>query len=582
MATKKSWKTALQASESKDKRLQNLMPIEEVNARKTREERRESASKAGKESVKKRKRQKTAKEELKMLLSLPVTNDKSKEALRALGIDPDEANNRTMVVVSAYRNALKGDPKSIQMVLNNFGMSEAEKENIKLKKEALKIEREESRVKIQQIVGEQSNDPEYRGIPSLSIIPAYASLLRDIKAHRHSEYILSGGRGSTKSSFISLVIVDLIETNREFNACVFREVGNTIQGSVYNQIVWAIDQLGLNDEYKLTKSPAEITKLSTGQKIFFRGADDPLKVKSIKPLTGYLAIAWFEELDQFNGPESIRNIEQSVIRGGDIAYKFKSFNPPKSRNNWANEYALLPKGDMIVTHTSYLDVPEEFLGKAFIDDAEFLKTINPNAYEHEYLGIANGNGGNVFDNVEVREITGDEIAAFDRIYEGVDWGWYPDPFAFARMHYDASRMTLYIYGEFRANKMGNEETAKAVREKFDIRDSKGNMIQSVDDGIIYCDSAEPKSVGDWKALGMPARAVEKGPGSVDYSMKWLARLLKIVIDPVRCPETAKEFVNYEYDRDKDGNVVSGFPDRDNHSIDAVRYAMFPVWRKRGQ
>lgn len=561
------------------KREENLIPF---NSDQSHEKAVENGKKGGIASGKAKRRKKTAKQELDLLLSLPVKDEKNKKALAEIGIDPNDANNQTMVVVSAYRNALKGDPKSIQMVLNSFGMTEAEKANIKIKKEQLKIEREESNAKILQMAGSASPTFTYRGIPSMSIIPAYASLLRDIKAHNHSEYVLTGGRGSTKSSFISLAIVDLIETNKEFNACVFRQVGNTITGSVYNQIVWAIDQLGLNNEYKCTKSPSEITKLSTGQKIFFRGADDPLKVKSIKPLTGYLAIAWFEELDQFNGPESIRSIEQSVIRGGDVAYKFKSFNPPKSKNNWANEYVLMPKSDMLVTHTSYLDVPTEFLGKAFIDDAEFLKEINPVAYEHEYLGIANGNGGNVFDNVEVRGITDDEIATFDRIYEGVDWGWYPDPFAFARMHYDASRMTLYIYGEFRANKMGNEETAIAVREKFDIRDSKGNMIQSVDDGIIYCDSAEPKSVGGWKALGMPARAVEKGPGSVDYSMKWLARLLKIVIDPVRCPETAKEFVNYEYDRDKDGNVVSGFPDRDNHSIDAVRYAMFPVWRKRGQ
>lgn len=556
---------------------ENLIPLN----KRAKDEQRKIQQKGGIANGAARRRKKTAKQEIDMLLSLPVKSEKNKEALKALGIDPNDANNQTMVVVSAYRNALKGDMKAAQLVMNRFGMTDAEKQQIKLKKEELKLAKEKAKREAE----EQhafAYDYEYRGIPSLAIIPKYAALLRDIYNHEHTEYVLKGGRGSTKSSFVSLAIVDLIERNKDYNACVFRQVGNTITGSVYNQIIWAINELGLNNAYRCTKAPAEITKISTGQKIFFRGADDPLKVKSIKPLTGYLAIAWFEELDQFTGPETIRSIEQSVIRGGDVAYKFKTFNPPKSKNNWANEYVLLPKDDMLVIHNSYLDVPKEFLGKAFLDDADFLKNLNPTAYEHEYLGIANGNGGNVFENVEIRPITDEEIAGFDRIYEGVDWGWYPDPFHFARCDYDAARMTLYIYGKYRATKQGNEDTARAVRERFDIKDKNGRLIQSVDDGIVYCDSAEPKSVEDWKVYGMPARPVEKGPGSVDYSMKWLARLLKIVIDPVRCPAAAKEFVAYEYDRDKEGNVVSGYPDRDNHAIDAVRYAMYPVWRKRGQ
>ena len=163
-----------------------------------------------------------------------------------------------------------------------------------------------------------------------------------------------------------------------------------MRSSVYQQILWAIDALGLSDEFHPTVSPMEITRISTGQKIYFRGADDPGKVKSIKVPFGYIGILWLEELDQFVGPESVRKIEQSVIRGGDVAYIFKSFNPPKSASNWANKYIKIPKASRLVVESSYLQAPPKWLGKPFLDEAEFLKEVNPDAYENEYMGVANG------------------------------------------------------------------------------------------------------------------------------------------------------------------------------------------------
>lgn len=412
----------------------------------------------------------------------------------------------------------------------------------------------------------------YHGIPALSVAPAFAPVLFDIDDHGHTEYVFPGGRGSTKSSFISLSVIDLLKKNREMHACVLRNVGNTLKDSVYAQILWAISTLGLDEQFTYTRSPLEITCIETGQKIFFRGADDPNKIKSIKPPFGYIGILWFEELDQFSGEEAVRKIEQSVIRGGDRAYKFKSFNPPKSALNWANKYIKIPRDDRLVTESTYLSVPVKWLGKPFMDDAEFLKATNPTAYENEYLGEANGTGGNVFDNVVAENITDEQIAEFDRVLNGVDWGWYPDPFAFNRCYYDAARLTLYIYDEFHANKMSNERTANVLVQAHGITAS---------DKVI-CDSAEPKSIDDYKAYGLLARPAQKGPDSVKYSIKWLQSLVRIVIDPVRCPETVKEFINYEYDRDKDGNIISGYPDRNNHHIDAVRYATNDIWKKRGQ
>ena len=417
----------------------------------------------------------------------------------------------------------------------------------------------------------EPTDEIYR-IDPLVIADSFASVRRDILSYNHTEYVLPGGRGSTKSSFISIESIEILKNNPQMHMLVLRQVGKTLRDSVYNQMQWAIETLGLSEEFELKVSPLEITYKPTGQKIYFRGADDPKKLKSVKPPFGYIGILWFEELDQFLGPESVRNIEQSAARGGDKVYIFKSFNPPKTANNWANQYIKIPKDRRLVHHSTYKGVPPEWLGKVFLDEAEFLKSVNPKAYEHEYEGVANGTGGQVFDNVVCETISDSQIANFDRIYRGVDWGWFPDPFHYAAMHYDAARMTLYIYDEFRCNKKKNRETADILINQ------KGVPLNE----RITCDSAEEKSVADYRAYGLMAKGAEKGPGSVDYSMKWLQSLCRIVIDPERCPETAKEFLEYEYEKDKEGNVISGYPDRNNHSIDAVRYAMNPVWKKRGQ
>lgn len=403
----------------------------------------------------------------------------------------------------------------------------------------------------------------------LDIIPdTFHWVIRDIRNKKHLEYVFAGGRGSTKSSTVANIIVELMKNNPNVHVVVCRQVGITIKDSVYAKIKWAIGKQEIEEEFDSKLSPLEITLKATGQKIYFRGADDPDKIKSINPEFGYIGILWFEELDQFAGPAAIRKIEQSAIRGGDIAWIFKSFNPPKSANNWANEYINEPKENRIVHRSTYKDVPEEWLGKPFLDEAEHLKKVNPEAYEHEYGGVPNGNGGNVFHYLEFRDISDEEISHMDRIYQGVDWGLYPDPFAFVRLHYDHARETIYFIDEYVCNNTSNTITGGEI------------ISRGYDDYIVTCDSAEKKSVNDYKDLGLPARAAIKGPGSVEYGMKWLIDR-KIVIDQRRTPHTYKEFKKYEYDRDKEGNIISGYPDRDNHTIDATRYALEAFYNKRG-
>lgn len=408
----------------------------------------------------------------------------------------------------------------------------------------------------------------------LDIVPdVFHKMIRDIRKKKHSEYILPGGRGSMKSSTISLIIPELLKNNPNMHALILRKVGNTIKDSVYAQMKWAIDKLDLNEEFTCKVSPMEITYKPTGQKIYFRGADDPLKIKSIKPEFGYIGIVWFEELDQFAGPEEIRNIQQSAIRGGNEAYKFKSFNPPRSKNNWANEYTAEAEekdDSALVVHSTYLnlDIEQEWLGDIFLEDAEHLKETNPDAYKNEYLGEANGNGGNVFEYIEERTITDEEISHMDKVYQGCDWGFFPDPYAFIRLYYNHNTEKIYLIDEIYENKWSNRKSADEI------------LKRKYDDYTITCDSAEPKSINDYRDFGLPARGAIKGPGSVEYSMKWL-QTRTIVIDPKRTPNAYKEFSEYEYERDKDGNVISGYPDENNHLIDACRYATESLWRRRG-
>lgn len=403
------------------------------------------------------------------------------------------------------------------------------------------------------------------------LIPCnYDEILNDILDHNHTHYIFKGGRGSCKSSFISIAIILLMiqPENKDKHCVIFRKTANTLRDSVYSQMQFAITSLGLDKYFTYTVSPMKITFIKTGQTIIFRGVDDKMKLKSLKAPFGYFGISWLEECDTFSGMEEIRSILQSSMRGGNKFWCFMSYNPPQSVSNFMNKESLIQRDDRIVHSSDYRTVPREWLGEQFFHEAEHLKEINYHAYEHEYLGIPNGNGGNVFEYLEIRTITDEEISHMDRIYSGVDWGFFPDPFAFIRLAYDHARETIYLLDELYVNKWSNAKTGQWIIDK------------GYTDYEITCDSAEPKSINDYRDMGIPARGAIKGAGSIEYSFKWL-QVRKIVIDPTRTPNAYQEFVNYEYERDKDGNVISGYPDEGNHLVDAVRYSLEKFWSRRG-
>ena len=421
------------------------------------------------------------------------------------------------------------------------------------------------------------------------IAPVYMPLHEDIKAQQHQYYNLPGGRGSGKSSFVSLEIVNGImqDPTGESNAIVFRRTANTMRESVFSQIAWAIDVLGVGDLWRGSVSPMCWTYRPTGAQIIFRGLDDSSKLKSIKPRRGVFRFIWLEEFSELPGENFTRSVMQSVQRGGSRFTVFRSFNPPISASNWANVFIQRPDDRAITLHTSYLDVPAEWLGEDFILEAERLKEINERAYLHEYMGEATGSGGAVFPNVTVREITDDEIKLLQYVYCGVDFGFSVDPAVFIRVAYDKKHDTVYLLDEIYKTHCSNKQLADEIKAKRYDKASGGERYYSVFGGeyheerqLIIADSAEPKSIYDLQGEGLKVTACQKFPGCVLYRIKWLQNR-HIIIDPRRTPNAHREFIGYEYLTDKDGNFLADVPDANNHTIDAVAYSLDRLIYRKG-
>ena len=418
--------------------------------------------------------------------------------------------------------------------------------------------------------------------------PVYNRAFKSIMNHTKERWTFSGGRASCKSSFISICVVILVVLFPNYNAVVVRKHKNTLRYSVFEQIVWAIDKLHLRRSngkkagFKIPKSKTAalpivyIRKNGKEQNILFVGLDDAEKSKSMKISNGYIAILWIEEKTEVE-PADLQNLKISALRGGDTFYMFESYNPPSATRHWCNTEARTEDPHRMVVHTTYLDIPREWLGESILHDIEQTKRTNKRAYENIYLGIATGTGKNVFENVQLKEITDEMINTWDTTLQGIDWGYFPDPYAYGSMHYDARKNTLYIWDELYLWKHGNYEAFEATREHMEAH----NM--SIFEDRQTADSAEPKSVADYRKWGGDTRGAIKGKGSRDAGFKWLQGLAAIIIDPVRAPHAADEFTLYEYDIDKrTGEILSGYPEgQPDHFLALTRYATEKEWRRAG-
>lgn len=402
---------------------------------------------------------------------------------------------------------------------------------------------------------------------------------RASRAKEHLRYVLKGGRGSGKSFHIPMrILLDIMEY--PVSALGIRKVQNTILKSVYANFKAAANVMGVRDQFRFVDSKLEITYLGRGNKIYFAGADDPEKIKSIKDADFPLAIVWFEELAEFKSEDEVTTIENSILREeleGKIfsqadrqqAYPFDysfyySYNPPKRKQSWVNKKyeSSMIDANTYVHHSTYLGNPH--LSKKFIEEAENIKKNKPLKYRWEYLGEAIGSGIVPFDNLEIKKgsITDDMVASFDNIRNGVDFGYATDPLAFVRWHYDKKKNGIYAIDEIYGVKISNRELAKQLKQKGYQSDE------------IFADSAEPKSIAELKVDHDIKRikAAKKGPDSVQYGEEWLDDLDFICIDPARTPNIAREFENIDYQTDKEGNPLPRLEDKDNHTIDGTRYA----------
>lgn len=350
--------------------------------------------------------------------------------------------------------------------------------------------------------------------------------------------------------------------NPEYNAIAFRKVGHYLKESVFEQLIWAIDKLNVADFWRINLSPLGLTYKPTGQRIIFRGCDDPKKTKSVKLRKGYFAYCWYEELDEFTGMNEIDTLNQSILRGGNKFWVFYSFNPPKSKNAWVNYEATNPRIDKIVHTSCYLDVPKQWLGKQFLIEAETCREQNYKKYLHQFIGKAIGTGGNVFENVEEKIITDEMIDSFKIVRHGVDFGFSIDPLAYIAGSFDSKYHDLYLFDEIYEQKLMDREACDRIKTKVD-------KFQGY---VLKADSAEPKTITTYRRYGLNIFGAKKSRDSVNYGIKWLQGLNHIYIDRRRCPNTYRELINYEYERNKDGEFISAYPDKNNHAIDAIRYA----------
>ena len=412
------------------------------------------------------------------------------------------------------------------------------------------------------------------------IAECYRPIHEDILAGNHQYYNLPGGRGSCKSSFVSLEIVAgiMADPTGMTNAIVFRRIAGTMRESVYSQISWAVTELGVGHLWRGMVSPMSWEYIPTGAQIIFRGLDDAAKLKSIKPRRGAFRLVWFEEFAELPGPNFQRSVLQSVVRGGERFAVFRSFNPPQSANNWANVLVQEPDDAAITLLTNYQMVPAEWLGPSFLQEAERLREVNETAWRHEYMGEPTGSGGAVFPNVVVREITDAEAEGLVHLYHGLDFGWAQDPTCFLRVDYEAKTETIYLLDEIYKTHLPNTALAEEIKKRGYDRDAANDYRSPVfgtftpGHTTITADSADPRSIADLNALGLSVRPCYKKPGCVEYRTRWL-QTRRIIIDPKRTPSAYREFIGYNYAQDKDGNFLSQLIDRDNHAIDALAYCL---------
>lgn len=371
--------------------------------------------------------------------------------------------------------------------------------------------------------------------------------------------IYFGGSSSGKS--VSLAQRAVLDVLNGRNYLIVRNVQNTIRRSCLNEITKAISQFKLTPYFQVNKTDLTITCKINNKQILFAGLDDPEKIKSITPIDGVITDIWVEEATECEY-NAVKQLDKR-LRGKSKVKKrlIFSFNPilqdhwlyEEYFSIWEDNKQYVENNDVSILKTTYKD--NKFLTA---DDIAALENETDKYYYEVYtLGNWGVLGALIFTNWKVEDFS-DIEKTFDNYRHGIDWGFAEDPFAYIKSHYDKTRNRLYICDEILAAGLLNNESAPMVKGKAG-RDR------------VICDSAEPKSIAEYKTLGINAKGAKKGPGSIEYGIKFLQGL-EIIIHP-RCKGFKSEISKYKYKEDKNGNVLPAPVDKDNHLIDALRYAL---------
>lgn len=377
--------------------------------------------------------------------------------------------------------------------------------------------------------------------------------------------VCKGSRGSKKSKTVALnMIFRLMEYPLANGLCV-RRYSNTLRDSVYSDLKWAIHKLGMDAYFDCTVSPMQIVRISTGQKILFRGLDDGLKITSISVDYGVLCFVWIEEAYEISNEDDFNKLDMS-IRGEMPDGYFKqitlTFNP-WSATSWIKARFFDVVDDDIFTKTTTWEC-NEWLDEADRNIFRKMKINNPRRYRIEGEGEWGIAEGLIYTNVEFRDFKVDEIKAIPGIKAAfnLDFG-FTDPNAFVCEMVDKTNMIIYVFDEWYKTGVTNKIIAQAIKDK-------GYGGQR-----IICDSAEPKSIAELQEEGIKAEPSRKGKDSVNHGIQ-LIQNYKIVVHEKNCPEFKKEIQNYCWEKGKDGKTTDK-PDHEfSHGMDSMRYGVSKV------
>lgn len=429
------------------------------------------------------------------------------------------------------------------------------------------------------------------------IAPSFYLPYNLIDQELYDDFWFKGGRGSTKSSFITLMIMAGLEEDPQANCLALRKVSDTIRQSIHANFIWAAEKLNVLHNWETKVSPAEFIHKKTGQMILFKGADKPVKLKSLKIKQGYIKYLWFEELAEFNSAEEIRNIKQSAFRGdgsgeesnaGKFQVSLASYNPPDDPHSWVNKEAEIKLKGRYIHHSDYRMVNPLWLGKRFCAEAEQLKKVNYDKYRHEYLGEVLGNTEKIIFAGKWREqaFSSQDVVKLDGPYFGADWGFSNDPNVICKLWIDWENHDIYVeYAQY-----GEKTELRDLPELFDA-------VEGAKDSVIRADSARPETIShmqkyereivtyegdkEKREITKPYKNVvgcKKWSGCVEDGVTWM-RDFTWIFHP-RCERAIEEAKFYSYKVNRGGDVLAQVEDAYNHFWDSARYALEPFIKKR--